>query len=75
MCVAVPMRIVEFEDKIHCRAACSGVESIVNTRLLPDCTVGDYVLVHAGYAIEKVSPEDAENTLEVFRQLREELGR
>ena len=73
MCVALPMRIVEFEDQTHCRVSFSGVESLVNVRLLPDCAVGDYVLIHAGYAIEKVSPEEAENTLEVFRQLQEEM--
>lgn len=73
MCVAFPMRIEAIEDQTHCRVSFSGVESLVNTRLLPDCSVGDYVLIHAGYAIEKVSPEEAENTLEVFRQLREEM--
>ena len=35
--------------------------------------IGDYVLVHAGHAIEKINPVEAENTLEVFRQLEEEM--
>lgn len=73
MCVALPMEIISFEDKTHCTVSFSGVESKINTRLLPDCRIGDFVLVHAGYAIEKVSREDAENTLEVFRQLEKEL--
>lgn len=73
MCVALPMKIVSIVDKTHCTVSCSGVEMKVNMRLLPDCVVGDYVLIHAGYAIEKVSPETAENTLEVFRQLEEEM--
>ena len=75
MCVALPMKIVSFEDKTHCTVSFSGVESRVNTRLLPDCSVGDFVLVHAGYAIEKVEPEEAENTLEVFLRLNEEMGK
>ena len=62
-----------FADKTHCTVSFSGVESKVNTRLLPDCSVGDFVLVHAGYAIEKVDPGEAENTLDVFRQLNEEM--
>ena len=73
MCVALPMKIVSVEDKTHCTVSFSGIESRVNTRLLPDCSVGDYVLVHAGYAIEKVGTNEAENTLDVFRQLNEEM--
>ena len=73
MCVALPMKIISFEDKTHCIVSFSGIESKVNTRLLPDCQIGDYVLVHAGHAIEKVNPAEAENTLEVFRQLEEEM--
>lgn len=75
MCVALPMKIVSFEDKTHCTVACSGIESRINIRLLPDCSVGDFVLVHAGYAIEKIDPEEAENTLELFRTLKEEAGK
>ena len=75
MCVALPMKIVSFEDKTHCTVSFSGIESKINIRLLPDCQVGDYVLVHAGHAIEKVNPTEAENALEVFRQLAEEMGK
>lgn len=73
MCVALPMKIISFEDKTHCTVSYSGIESRINIRLLPECQVGDYVLVHAGHAIEKVDPVEAENTLEVFRQLEEEM--
>lgn len=73
MCVALPMKIISFENNTHCIVSFSGIESKVNIRLLPDCQIGDYVLVHAGHAIEKVNPVEAENTLEVFRQLEEEM--
>ena len=75
MCVALPMKIVSFEDKTHCTVSCSGIESRISIRLLPECSVGDFVLVHAGYAIEKVDPKEAENTLDVFRRLKEEMGK
>ena len=74
MCVAFPMKIVSRIDETHCTVECGGVERTVCTRLLPDCAVGDYVLVHAGYAIEKVRPEQAEDDLALFRQLKKEMG-
>ena len=45
-----------------------------NVSLLEEPALGDYVLVHAGFAITKLSPEDARETLDVFQQLEESLG-
>lgn len=69
MCVAFPMKIVEVRDSGHGTASCGGVIREVNTRLLKDCRIGDFVLVHAGYAIEKVTPDTAETMLEYFREI------
>lgn len=55
-------------------AECDGVERRVSLRLLEDCAVGDYVLVHAGYAIEKISTEAAEENLRIFAELKAGLG-
>lgn len=67
MCLAVPMRIVEI-DGWMARCAARGVERDVNLFLLQDEAVatGDHVLVHVGYAIQKVSEEEAQTTWEVF---------
>lgn len=73
MCVAYPMQIVSVSDDTHCIVSDSGVERKINTRLLPGCAVGDFVLVHAGYAIERVRPDDAENDLEIFREMEDML--
>ena len=73
MCVAFPMKIVSVIDETHCIVSASGVERKVNTRLLPGCSEGDYVLVHAGYAIETVRPDEAESDLELFHQLEAEM--
>ena len=69
MCVAIPMRIVELLPDRHGKVENDGVERKVNLRLLDDCSVNDYVLVHAGYAIEKVTPDTAETMLEYFREI------
>lgn len=51
-----------------------GVERRVSVRLLDGAAVGDSVLVHAGYAIEKLSPADAEANAAVFAELRKGPG-
>ncbi len=73
MCVAIPMRIVELLPDRHGKVENDGVERKVNLRLLDDCSVNDYVLVHAGYAIEKISPEAAEENLRILDELKRRL--
>ncbi|WP_303721174.1 HypC/HybG/HupF family hydrogenase formation chaperone [Malonomonas rubra] len=67
MCLAVPMKVVEIADGI---AICEvdGVRREGSLMMLDDVVVGDYVLLHAGFAIEKIDPGEAEKTLEVFRE-------
>jgi hydrogenase expression/formation protein HypC len=52
-------------------AIIDGVEREIGTALVPDVTVGDYVIVHAGFAIQKLSEEEARETLELFRRMAE----
>ena len=72
MCLAIPMRIVEI-DGFLAVAEVDGVRREARLDLLPEATVGDYVLVHAGLAIATVDPEAAEETLSVLRQLTYEI--
>ena len=67
MCLAVPMKVVEIKDGT---AVCEvdGVRREGSLMMVDDVEVGDYVLLHAGFAIEKIDPEEAEKTLEVFRE-------
>ena len=58
MCLAIPGRIVSV-DGTTARVDFHGVVREVDITLMPDVTEGDHVLVHAGYAIEAVEPEDA----------------
>jgi hydrogenase expression/formation protein HypC len=68
MCLAVPMKVVSIENN-NAKVASSGVETMVSIDLTPEAEVGDYVIVHAGFAIQKLSPEDAHETLEIFERL------
>lgn len=67
MCLAVPMKVVEIEEGT---AICEvdGVRREGSLMMLDDVAVGDYVLLHAGFAIEKIDPEEAQKTLDIFRE-------
>lgn len=67
MCLGVPMRIVAI-DGYTARCEARGIERDVSLFLLQDDTaqVGDFVMVHVGYAIQKMSEEDARSTWELF---------
>jgi len=74
MCLAVPMRIVRIDRHMACCEA-KGVRRTVSLSLLGDAdvAVGDYVLVHVGYALQTVSAEEAAATWDLFDQLALEL--
>lgn len=56
MCLAVPATIVSIDD-IHAWVETMGVRQKINIRLIDSPIPGDYVLVHAGFAIEKIDPK------------------
>lgn len=70
MCLAVPMRVDEVNGFLA-RCSAKGIERDVNLFLIGDepVEVGDHVLVHVGYAIQKVSAEDARSTWDLFDEL------
>jgi hydrogenase expression/formation protein HypC len=69
MCLAVPARILQI-DQIADTAIVSlgGLRKPVSLALLDAAAVGDYVLVHVGYALNRISPAEAERTLGLMRQ-------
>ncbi|MFN2431845.1 MAG: HypC/HybG/HupF family hydrogenase formation chaperone [Gemmatimonadota bacterium] len=73
MCLGVPGRIVEFADPTRhlARAEVSGVKRTINVGLvLPDgLEVGDWVLIHVGFALSKIDEEEARRTTEYLVQL------
>jgi len=67
MCLAIPMKLVERTDHDG-SADLSGVARSVSLRLCPEAKVGDWILVHAGYAIAVVDEEDARETLALLEE-------
>ncbi len=68
MCLAFPGKIVEVEGT-RADIDFGGFTKSVNMMLLPDAKIGDYVLVHAGFAISKTTEKDALETLDALRQV------
>jgi len=74
MCLAVPARIIEMRDGLLGLVELGGVVREASFALLPDVSVGDYVLLHAGYALQKVDTAEAEETLRLLAEMVEAAG-
>ena len=74
MCLAVPARIIEVRDGLLGLVELGGVVREASFALLPDVAVGDYVLLHAGYALQKVDTAEAEETLRLLAEIAEAAG-
>ena len=71
MCLAVPAKILEINGD-SARADCGGNVVECNLALIDDAQVGDYVLVHAGFAIQKYEEQEALEILELLREALDE---
>jgi len=68
MCLGIPARIEKIEGEFA-QANINGASIRIGIQLMENIKTGDYVLVHTGYALEKLSEEEALETLETLRQL------
>jgi hydrogenase expression/formation protein HypC len=66
MCLALPARVVALPAPDCAIVDLGGVRKQISIALVPDAQVGDYVIVHVGYAIGRLDPEEAEATLALF---------
>ncbi|WP_193176676.1 HypC/HybG/HupF family hydrogenase formation chaperone [Oricola nitratireducens] len=76
MCLAIPAKVTALEAGDMAVVALEGVKKRISVALLDDVSVGDYVLIHVGYALHKVSAEEAARTLALMAEagiLKEEL--
>lgn len=73
MCLAIPGKIVEIVDAENqiAKVDVGGVRRNVNTGMLDDAKVGDYVLIHVGFAMTKIDEREAEETLRVLNEIGE----
>ncbi len=69
MCLAVPLEIAEVLDSRTARVTSEGVDLEVDVSMIPDPAPGGFVIVHAGYAIEKLDNDAANETLDLFDEL------
>ncbi|OGW04825.1 MAG: hydrogenase assembly protein HupF [Nitrospinae bacterium RIFCSPLOWO2_01_FULL_39_10] len=70
MCLAVPMKVIEINGYLG-MAEVGRVKREINLMLLDDVKIGDYVIVHAGSAIQKLDEAEAEKTLSLLREMVE----
>jgi hydrogenase expression/formation protein HypC len=68
MCLGIPMKVIEI-DGVEAIAVAGGIRKHIRLDLLDDVGIGDFVLIHTGYAIEKLHPEEAKETLDLIKQV------
>jgi hydrogenase expression/formation protein HypC len=73
MCLAVPAKLVELRES-RAVADLHGNRVEISTALLPDAVVGDWVLLHAGFAIQKLDGDDVQETWALLSDLRTAMG-
>ncbi|MDR3424488.1 MAG: HypC/HybG/HupF family hydrogenase formation chaperone [Alphaproteobacteria bacterium] len=66
MCLAIPARVVELLPDNTALTDIGGVRRSVSLALVDDVQLGDYLIVHVGFALSKLDPEEAQKTLELF---------
>lgn len=69
MCLAIPARVVELRPNQQALIDLSGVRKEISIALVEPVEPGEYVIVHVGYAIGKVDPDEAARTLAMFAEL------
>lgn len=68
MCLGIPMKIVEVKDNMGV-AELGGVRREIGLILVKDVKIGDFVIVHAGFAIDKLDEEEAQKNLSLIQEL------
>jgi hydrogenase expression/formation protein HypC len=68
MCLAIPVRVVEKKSDDAAIVDLSGIRKEISLALVDGVEVGDYVILHVGYALTKLDPDEAQRTLALFRE-------
>lgn len=74
MCHAIPAEVIEILPGDRARVEFAGVAKEISTELLEDVTVGDWVIVHVGYALSKMDVREAERTLAALAELNNAMA-
>ena len=68
MCLAIPLRITEIQGK-EAMAELEGLKQKIRIDFIKDLKVGDYVIVHAGFALERLDEEQAKENMEIIKEV------
>lgn len=71
MCLAIPARVVELRENDMALVDLNGVRKDISLAMVEDVAVGDYVIVHVGFALNKLNPDEAAKTLALFDEMRD----
>jgi hydrogenase expression/formation protein HypC len=74
MCLAIPVQVTELLDGDMARVSLDGVQKVISLALVEDVTPGDYVILHVGYALNRIDPEEAEKTLALLAEAGRLVG-
>jgi hydrogenase expression/formation protein HypC len=74
MCLAIPALVVEILEQEQAIVDTGGVRKPISTALLDEVAVGDYVIVHVGFALSRLDPEEAAETLKLFAEMAEAIS-
>lgn len=69
MCLAIPVRVEQLLADDEAMVDIGGVRKQISLALVDDVRVGDYVILHVGYALNKIDEAEAEKTLALFREM------
>jgi hydrogenase expression/formation protein HypC len=69
MCLAIPMKVKQIKGGFA-EAGAGRIVRTINIQMLPGIKAGDYVIVHAGFAIQKIEPRRAKETLKLIHEIR-----
>jgi hydrogenase expression/formation protein HypC len=69
MCLAIPAEVTELLPDDMARVVMDGVGKVISVALIEDLKVGDFVILHVGYALTKIDPEEAQRTLALLAEL------
>lgn len=69
MCLALPVKVIELLDGDAAVVDLDGIRKQISLALVDDVHIGDYVILHVGYALTKLDPDEAQRTLELFAEL------
>ena len=74
MCLSIPSKVVEIDDNNMASVDTMGIKRHVSLDLITDeINIGDYILIHVGFAMNKIDEEEALQSLEVYREMLEAM--